>query len=154
MKSIVIYDTVYGNTEIIARTISENIQGASTLARVGDAKIPDLSSVELVIIGSPTQGGRPFASIRDFLAAIPKGKLQGIGVAAFDTRTEVKGSFLKLVVRLLGYAAPRILNELQSKGGRAVSLPQGFEVTGKEGPIIAGETERAASWATTLGGAP
>jgi flavodoxin I len=149
MKSIVIYDTVYGNTEKIAAAIKENIPGA-TMARANETETLELSSFDLVVVGSPTQGGRQLASVKNFLTRIPAGKLQNSRVAAFDTRTEVKGFFLKLLVRLLGYAAPRILNELKNKGGQALSSPQGFLVSGKEGPIISGEIERARNWAAGL----
>ena len=149
MKCIIIYDSVYGNTEKIAVGIKGKIPGA-VIAKATEVKIPDLCSFELVIVGSPTQGGRPLASVKNFLSEIPKGKLQKTRVAAFDTRTEVKGFFLKLLVTLLGYAAPRILKALTDKGGKPVSQPQGFLVNGKEGPVITGEIERATSWATEL----
>jgi hypothetical protein len=41
----------------------------------------------------------------------------------------------------------RIANNLKGKGGNLVAPPEGFFVTGKEGPLKEGELERAAGWA-------
>ena len=48
MKSIVIYDTVYGNTEKIADAIKENIPGA-TMARANETETLELSLFDLVV---------------------------------------------------------------------------------------------------------
>ena len=49
-----------------------------------------------------------------------------------------------------GYAAPRIVRSLVGNGGSLLAPPEGFVVLGIEGPLKAGELERAASWATEL----
>jgi hypothetical protein len=47
---------------------------------------------------------------------------------------------------MVGVAAPRIATALQGKGGRLATVPEGFTVTGKEGPLKEGEMERAIAW--------
>jgi flavodoxin len=140
MKALVVYDSVYGNTEKIARVVAETLApfGDVTLARAGDA---ELRSVDLLIVGSPTHGGRPTPAIQEFLGKIPANALQNVGVTAFDTRVKV------IIARLFGYAAGRIAGSLKDKGGRLVAAPEGFIVKGNEGPLIQGELERAADWA-------
>jgi flavodoxin len=142
---------VYGNTERIAKTIADGIGPAEEvqLMQVKEASRTALQSVDLFIVGSPTQGGRPTPAIQAFLSAIPSHVLDNVAVAAFDTRVsaEGKGIALRILLGMVGYAAGRIASTLQRKGG-ALAIPSaGFMVEGKEGPLKQGELERAAAWA-------
>jgi flavodoxin len=141
MKALIVYDSVYGNTEKIARAIAEAItpSGEVKVLRASEASPSELASIELLIVGSPTHGGRPTPSVHNFLNKVPK--LHGINVAAFDTRITTK------FVKVFGYAAGRIANNLKKKGGILIASPEGFFVTGGQGPLKEGELERAAGWA-------
>ena len=141
MKALIVYDSVYGNTERIARAMAEVIapSGEGKALRAGEANLSELESLDLLIVGSPTHGGRPTAAVQDFLNKVPK--LQDINVAAYDTRITTK------FVKVFGYAAGRIANNLKKKGGILIASPQGFFVTGGQGPLKEGELERAAAWA-------
>jgi flavodoxin len=156
MKSIVIYDSQYGNTEKIAQSVRDELaeQGEATLVRVAEYKPDFLTGVDLIIVGSPTQGFRPTQATRDFLKGIPAGKLKGLRVAAFDTRfTQAniqKNAFLASMAKLFGYAAEPIGKALQKSGGELVVPPQGFFVDKTEGPLLEGELERSADWARKL----
>lgn len=143
MKALVVYGSVYGNTEKIAKAIAEAIAPSNEVRvlRVGEAKPSDLASVNLLILGSPTQAGRPVSAVQDFLGKVPELSLKGVSVAAFDTRISKK------IVGLFGYAAGRIADNLKKKGGTLIASPEGFFVTGREGPLKEGEPERAAAWA-------
>jgi flavodoxin len=92
--------------------------------------------------------------MRDFLNKIPKKGLQGIRVAAFDTRLTVqeieKSPPLPFFVRIFGYAAERIAKKLVNKGGKLVLPGEGFYVEGMKGPLVKGEVERAEKWAEQL----
>jgi len=44
----------------------------------------------------------------------------------------------------------KIARRLQKKGGVPALAPEGFFVNGTEGPLRAGEIERAAAWARSL----
>jgi flavodoxin I len=143
MKALIVYDSVYGNTEKIARAIAEAItpSGEVRVLRASEASPSELASIELLIVGSPTHGGRPTPPIQDLLNKVPKLSLQGINVAAFDTRIPTK------LVKVFGYAAGRIAGNLKKKGGTLVASPVGFFVAGGQGPLKEGELERAAAWA-------
>lgn len=146
MKALVIYDSVYGNTEKIARAIGEAIapSGEVKVLRAGEANPSELASVDLLVVGSPTHAGRPAAGVQHFLGKVPAASLKGINVAAFDTRISKK------IVGIFGYAAGRIAGNLKKKGGTLIAPPEGFFVTGGEGPLTEGELERAAAWAKRL----
>ncbi|NLE06743.1 MAG: nitric oxide synthase, partial [Crenarchaeota archaeon] len=61
MNAIVIYDSVYGNTEKIARTIAVNLGSPVEvrLIHIKDVRLEDISGTNLLVIGSPTRGFRP-----------------------------------------------------------------------------------------------
>jgi flavodoxin len=141
MKALIVYDSVYGNTEKIARAIGEAIAPSGEVKVVGadETNPSELESIDLLIVGSPTHGGRPTPAVQNLLNKVPK--LQGIKVAAFDTRIPTK------LVRVFGYAAGRIANNLKKKGSILIASPEGFFVTGGQGPLKEGELERAAGWA-------
>ncbi|MBN1369472.1 MAG: flavodoxin family protein [Dehalococcoidaceae bacterium] len=154
MKALVVYDSVYSNTEKIANAIGKGLEASSEVKvrKVNEVDPKYINEYDLVAVGSPTQAGRPLPSIKTFLEGIPADGLKGIKVASFDTGMprEGKGWFLKLVVKILGYAAPRIARSLESKGGTLTAPPEGFFVEDREGPLSDGEEDRAATWAKGL----
>ena len=141
MKALVVYDSLHGNTEKIARAIGDAISSETEVLRVSVVNSSELKPSDLLIVGSPTHGGRPTSAIQDFLKKIPESTVNGINVAAFYTR------FSMTWLKLFGFAAKKIANTLEKKGGNLVLPPEGFFVKGTEGPLEEGELERAATWA-------
>ncbi len=152
MKAFIIYDSMYGNTEKIAQAISQGLAGEVKVVRVGEANPSEITSCDLLIVGSPVHGGRATLALDAFIKRLPANSLEGISVAAFDTRFEAEeqGGGLRLLVSFIRYAAPRIAKALVKKGGILVAEPEGFIVENKEGPLRQGELERATKWATQL----
>ena len=140
MKTLVVYDSVYGNTEQIAIAIGGAITDDVKVLRAGEVNPSELEGVDLLIVGAPTQGGRPTPAMRGFLNEISKSVIKGVSVAAFDTRISAKW------VGIFGYAAGKIASSLKKKGGNLILSPEGFFVEGVKGPLKEGETERAATW--------
>jgi len=143
MKILIVYDSVYGNTEKIAKAVAGalSLSGDVKVLRAGEASPSELESIDLLIVGSPTQGGRSTPAIKEFLGKIPANALNNVSVASFDTRMKI------MLSRLFGYAAGRIADSLKGKGGNPAASPEGFIVGGREGPLKEGELERAAVWA-------
>ena len=141
MKVLVVYDSVYGNTEKIAKAIGGAITGDVKVLRVSEVNPSELKTIDLFIVGSPTQGGRPTPATKEFLGKIPANALKNVSVASFDTRIK------SILARPFGYAAGRIADSLKDKGGTLAAPPEGFIVEGTKGPVKKGELERAAAWA-------
>ncbi len=156
MKALIVYDSTYGNTEALAHAMQEALGKDCRAARAGTVRPADLDDVELLIVGSPTQGGRPTAPVNQFLDGIGRGALTSKTVAAFDTRFPhaEQRMALRLLMRAVGCAAPRIQRKLDRVGGRGAAAPEGFIVEGKEVPLRPGERERAADWALGLLSSP
>ena len=144
MKALVVYDSTYSNTEKIAKAIGAALTGDVKVLRAAEANPADFASFDLIVIGSPTYGGRPMPSVADLMNKIPETAAKGKNVAAFDTRIPTK------IVKIFGFAADRIAKNLKDKGANLVVPAEGFFVNGKEGPLKDGELERAAVWAKKL----
>ena len=141
MRTLVIYDSTYGNTAKIAQAIGTAI--TAQVLRVGEVNPSAMNALDLLILGSPTMGGKPTQAIQDWLQALAPA-LKGVNVAAFDTRLTAKW------VRLFGYAAEKIAGSLKANGGTLLGSPAGFFVKGTKGPLQEGELERAAAWAKEI----
>lgn len=146
MKILIVYDSLFGNTEKIAQAIAAAFGGHEVqVLRAKDAQPAHLQGLDFLAVGSPTHGGRPSEETKKFLDRLPS---TAIKAATFDTSipTEGQGRFIRWIVRLFGYAAKRIARPLQDKGARIVGT-ESFFVLEKEGPLKAGELERAQGWA-------
>src|SRR6266566_681243 len=106
MKAFIIYDSVYGNTEHIAKAIGAGLSGDVKVVRVGDAKASEVQTADLLVVGSPVHGGRATPAIDAFLQQFPPHSLEGKQVAAFDTRFEAEeqGVGLRLLMSVIRYA--------------------------------------------------
>lgn len=118
--------------------------GKAEALRVNAADIGKLQAGDFLIIGSPIYGGRPTPAIQAFVDKIPKAIAEKLAVAAFDTRLSMK------FAKIFGRAADRIAAKLKEKGCTLKAPPEGFIVLGREGPLAAGEIERAADWARKM----
>jgi flavodoxin len=152
---LVVYDSTYGNTEKVAQAIAGAIASEATVEakRVGEVALDAMGALDLLVVGSPTQGFRPTKAVMEFLKRLRSVGLKGMTVAAFDTRfdaAKLQSGALRLLVKTGGYAAPRINSDLQKAGGAPVVPPEGFFVEDTEGPIRPGELERAATWARSV----
>jgi flavodoxin I len=146
MKTLVVYDSVYGNTEIIARAIGDAIPGEVEVQQVGDVNVSALKAYDLLILGSPTHGALPTEAVQNLIERIEAPAREGAKAATFDTRLSWR--FLE---RWGGFAAPKMADALKEKGWMLAGEPGGFIVKGlKKGPLKRGEAERAAAWARGL----
>jgi flavodoxin len=155
MSALVLYDSFYGNTEMIARAIGEALREFTDVkvVKVNQSPIRQMTGVDLLVVGSPTRAFRPSPETVRFLKSIPRGGIRGTRVAAFDTRIILEAAtsgFLRMMMRIFGWAAPRIGKQLVDKGGVEALAPAGFAVVASEGPLKEGELERAATWARAL----
>jgi flavodoxin len=139
MKTLVIYDSAFGNTKKIAEAIAKTLDGEAKL--VGDFQKSDLKGIELLVVGSPINGWMPLPSVMAFLNSFGSDDLKALKATAFDTR-------VKLFIH--GDAKEKIAKNLERAGADIVIKPEAFYVKGKDGPLFDGELERASTWAKTL----
>jgi flavodoxin I len=151
MKALVIYDSQFGNTEQVAKSIAQALSAGAetTLLHAAKVKPQTMVGYDLIVVGSPTQRFHATEPVDDVLTGL---KLPNVRAAAFDTRfdrADVDVTVLRLAMKVAGenaWAATRIANELENAGATLVVPPEGFIVEGTEGPLRSGELERAAEW--------
>ncbi|RJR15042.1 flavodoxin [Candidatus Microgenomates bacterium] len=152
MSTLVVYDSQFGNTALIAETIGSQLKSMPRVLAITNVSPADLQPVEFLIIGSPTQGGRPTARMLKFLQTLPKNAFEYKRVVAFDTRISAidQKIWLRTFMNSIGYAAPKIAKIVKDKGATLIAQPEGFFVEAKEGPLKKDELKRAATWAKTI----
>jgi flavodoxin len=149
MKILIVYDSLFGNTEKIAQAIGEAFRGHEVqILLAKDAQAAHLQGIGFLVVGSPTHGGRPSEQTKKFLDRLQATTLTNIKAATFDTSIPTQGQkrFTRWIVKLLGYAAKRIAKHL-TRMGTTVIAKESFFVLGKEGPLLEGELARAKEWA-------
>ena len=148
MRIAIVYDSVFGNTAMIAQAIERSARelGDVTLVQVREAATFDPAPFDLLVIGSPTRGFAPTPAIAEFTASLADGTSRA---AAFDTRLDpehIQPAPLRWVIQVGGYAATRIADTLSDKGYDVLAPHGDFLVEGTEGPLKPGELERAEAW--------
>ncbi len=145
MNVLVVYDTQFGNTEQVARAIAARLErvGSTRVVAIPEAAGIDLTGVDLLLVGGPTQAHGPRPALRAWVDALSAADLEGRAIATFDTR-------FRWPVFLSGSAARSIGRAFERKGARLVVTPESFFVTGSEGPLAEGEIERAGAWAAAV----
>jgi len=138
MKSLIVYDTFFGNTLKIADAIASILGKDCKVISVNYTNKSDLKDINLLIVGSPILGWKPSEKTKKFLSSLTDGELKGVKATAYDTR-------LRLFIH--GDAAKIIVRELSRAGADIVTGPKGFDVKGREGPLYDGELEKAKKWA-------
>jgi hypothetical protein len=161
MRSLVVYESWFGNTRRIAEEIAAALapEGQVDLVTVDDP-LPPLEDVDLLIVGAPThihglsskrsregaltQGahGEPGIGVRGWIEQLPDGAC-GPRAAAFDTRA-------RKPVLLVGSAARGIARRLRDHGYALATEPHSFFVQGTPGPLEEGELDRALEWGRAL----
>lgn len=172
MKVVVVYESMYGNTHLVADAVAAGLRDAmadgvqTTVLPVGEATQDALAGADLVVVGGPTHvHGMSRPSTRRAAAeaaAKPESGVEmdpdaegpglrewfdGLGdlparAAAFDTRIELPAAFT-------GRASKGIARRLRRHGCTLVADPRSFLVT-KENHLVDEETAHAQAWGREL----
>ena len=165
MRALVVVESMFGNTRLVAEAIAEGIYGfiPMDVFRVDDAPTKIAPEVALLVVGGPThafgmsrprtredamtQSGEADAAgigMREWLGSI-EGPANGTRAAAFDTRLDKP--------RVPGSAARGAGKRLRALGFPMIVPAESFFVTATQGPLAPGEIERARDWGELLGAA-
>jgi len=150
MNKLVIYDSLFGNTKQAAEIIGE-VLAAKVLA-VDKINLDDIKMAKMIIVGSPTHGGQPKATILKFLNELPLESLNDKKVAVFDTRLGIREQkiFLRWLMKLIGYAGFKMERILAAKGGQVVAPALELIVASRMGPLAMSELAKARNWAKQI----
>jgi hypothetical protein len=164
MRALVVFESLWGNTEKAGRAIADALAATMEVDVVGVDAAPDsVDGYDLVVVGGPThafsmtraatrqtaveQNGAPSSpkrGIREWLHVLAPTE-RGVMAVAFDTRVNAP--------RLPGSAARAAKQELRSLGFEIPVKQKSFRVHGYEGPLVDGELEKAAEWGRSVASA-
>jgi flavodoxin len=156
MRILVMYDSAFGNTERIARSIAAALAAAGTaeVRPVADAAPLDGTAIDLLVVGGPTQAHGASPALVAWLGSLPAEGLAGVPAAVFDTRYRmaklIGGSAGESVVRWLRRAGCRLVAPPESFFVAKHAPPEGEELRHELESLEPGEVERAAEWARRL----
>ena len=152
MKTLIIYGSVFGNTAQAANFLADTLGSETLIKPLAETVAADISAAERVIVATPTHAGRASQPWQNFLKFLPGDIWQGKRVAVFSTGLPVQGQnfFLKILLKVLGYAATPTLALLLKKGALMAGEPLDLMVATKQGPLLPGELERLSVWALKL----
>ena len=164
MRTVVVYESMYGNTHEVAERIGDaaRVHGEVAVVPVGGATVELLAGADLVIVGGPTHAHTMTSSTsrKGAVADAEKKGLhldpdaEGIGLrdwfdgmvdahgtraAAFDTRIDAPAV-------LTGRASKGIAKRLERHGFHLEVEPESFLVD-KDSHLLRGEADRAQAWA-------
>lgn len=170
MAACVVFESMYGRTHEIATAVGDGLRahGDVTVVNVADADPELVAGVGVLVVGGPTHvhgmsrtstrnAAMETAAKNDDLQAEPDG--DGLGLrewfkqlppadgqlgAAFDTR-------LNKPIAITGSAAKVIGKQLRKHRYSLLTEPESYFVESSEGPLEAGEIERARRWGSELG---
>ncbi|HYY91081.1 MAG TPA: flavodoxin domain-containing protein [Candidatus Dormibacteraeota bacterium] len=135
-RAIVIFDSKFGNTGDIAKSLAGGLQRAGLRVdclNMRDVKLETLGEYDLIAVGAPTQAFSASKPMKDFLQKLEGNRILAKKLGfAFDT---------KLGSRLSGSASKFIESRLSKLGMRIVRPRQSAIVKGSEGPLKEGEPE-------------
>ena len=133
---VVIYDSKFGNTEKIARSLAGGLQMAGldvACVNTNDVQAESLKDYDFIAVGAPTQMFTASRPMKDFLLKLAGVQsLKGKYGFAFDT---------KFASPLSGSASKYIEKRLKDLGMRIVRPRQSAIVDKTEGPLEGGEVE-------------
>jgi hypothetical protein len=159
MRALVVYESIWGNTEHLARAIAAGIGEGTEVIDAEQAPATLAGDVDLLVVGGPThafsmsteatrkaagdQGATriPARGIREWVDALSS-PTRAVPVATFDTRV--------VSPRLPGSAAKKAMKRLLGRGFRPIAKPETFGVHGYSGPVADGELDRAHQWGSEL----
>jgi len=143
LKACVVFDSRYGNTEKIARSLESGIRGSGIETEClssRDVKLERLRECDLVCVGAPTEAFTASKPIKDFIAKLEWVELSGKYAFAFDTRLDwrMPGSAAKFIEKRLERSGLLILAPRESA---VVSTSRGRDGT-KVTTLKEGEEQR------------
>jgi len=134
-KAIVIFDTVFGNTEKIARALASGMekQGIEVdCVKVDEVDVDKLVEYDFLAIGGPTHTFGISKPIKALLEKLKRVDIKGKKAFAFDTKYKSRWS---------GSAGKGIGKTLKRRGMNIVKPHSSAIVTGSEGPLDEGMEE-------------
>jgi flavorubredoxin len=133
VKALVVFDSVYGNTEKVAKALAAGLESAGVdvgVVKVDAVKFDELGELDLLCVGSPVHAWSASKPVKEFLERLKN--VEGLsGKKAFAFDTKMKG-------RLAGSAGGKIEGNMKDLGLTITKHSESAIVKSREGPLEEG----------------
>ncbi|MQS16907.1 flavodoxin family protein [Streptomyces kaniharaensis] len=176
MHTVIVYESMYGNTREIAEAIAEGVHQADPSASVDCLPLTEAGTdvtrtADLLVVGGPTHMRGMSSGLSRRMAAAAERRKEGHEDAAKEAQETAEGLGLRSWFQDLprtkpgthaaafdtragtphaGGAARGIANRLSGHSYDLVAEPEGFIVEDSDGPLRTGELDRARAWGAHL----
>lgn len=134
-RAIIVYESKYGNTKLVAERIAEGINQISgmeaVLTEVSEVDLNQIAGLDIILVGSPNHIERATRSIRKFIDKLGKLNLENKQGAVFDTY--LAKDFEKAVKKMEKQIGEKV------SGLKLIAPGLSIRVNGMKGPIADGE---------------
>ncbi len=145
-KVIVVYESKYGNTKLVAETIVEGMREVSGIEMVvnelKEVRLNQLVEFDAILVGSPNHIGRATRSIRKFIDKLGNLNLEGKLAAVFDTY--IGKDYEKAVRKMERQISEKV------PGLKLAAPGLSIRVEGMKGPIAEGELPKCKEFGTKI----
>ena len=177
MQAVVVYESMYGNTHVVASNIADGLRATHevTLVPVAGATADLVAGADLLVVGGPThmhglssEATRRMAAeaaakqasglsldpdacgpgLRDWLKGIGVGI--GTGPVTGQTLAAAFDTRVNGVPAFTGHASRGIGRLLKRHGYQLIAAPESFLV-GRQNTLLDGEASRGRRWGAALG---
>ena len=163
MKALVVYESMFGNTEAVAQAVADGLADRFDVTLADVRTMPRAFGMDLVVSGGPTHAfgmSRPATRQDAVRQGATREGVAGVGLREWlDTspslpgRTTATAFSTSIDKPLTGSAGRKALRRLRHLGCRAVVPAENFHVTGTAGPLADGEQQRARRWGEAVAAA-
>ncbi|MDD1721264.1 MAG: flavodoxin family protein [Euryarchaeota archaeon] len=132
MKALVIYDSLYGNTEKVARALASGMREGGIdveCVRANTVDVGTLRAYDMIVIGGPTHSMGLSDTMKTFTKQLKEAAVKNKQAFAFDTKYDS---------RFAGSAGKKIEQRMKQNGMKVVVPHASAIVLGKEGPLKEG----------------
>ncbi len=88
-KAIVVYESKYGNTKLVAEKIVEGMREIgevdATINNISEVDIKRVPDYDIILVGSPNHVGGPTRSVKKFIDGLKMLEMKEKYIAVFDT---------------------------------------------------------------------
>jgi flavodoxin len=137
-KAIVVYESKYGNTKLVAEAIAEGMNQVlgqeAVVAKLNDVDLTQIDRFDTILVGSPNHIGGATRGIRKFIDKLGKLNLEDKQGAVFDTY--LAKDFEKAVKKMEKQIGEKV------PGLTLVAPGLSIMIDGMKGPITDGELSK------------
>ena len=146
VKVLLVYESKYGNTKLVAETIAEGITEVSdnqtTIYELKKVELKQPPDFDVVLIGSPNHMGGPTGGIKKFINELGRLEVKGKYAAVFDT----------YMAKDFEKAVKKMEKQIVEKApGLTLAAPGlSIRVDGMKGPISADELPKCKEFGVNI----